>query len=260
MTALALANGATATYRRLGSGAPLVFLHSMLPPADGDAFVAALAETFDVIAPVAPGFADLAEIDDIDDIHDLTIYYDDILRALGLGKVTIVGHSYGGMIAAELAAHFPERVSALVLISPFGFWNDEHPTVDLATLPGPVLRKRLNRGDDALLPAVDSDDPDVRTEDAISLSQALTSTLKFMWPFPDQGLAKRLHRVTADSLLVWGSDDDINPPAYADDFAAGLPDAKVELLDGGHLLPYESPALVVDLVRHFVAAAGGSAA
>ena len=85
MTSLPLANGATATYRRQGSGAPLVYLHSMLPPADDDAFATALAADFDVIRPVAPGFGDLAEIDDIDDIHDLALYYDDVLRALGLG-------------------------------------------------------------------------------------------------------------------------------------------------------------------------------
>jgi pimeloyl-ACP methyl ester carboxylesterase len=248
-----LTNAAHASYWRRGAGAPLVYLHSVLPPGDDDAFASALAEHFDVIMPLAPGYADLAEIDDIDDIHDLALHYDDVLRALGLGKVAVVGHSFGGMIAAELAAHFPERVSSLVLISPFGFWNEDHPTVDLSTLPGPVLRKRLTRGDDTLLPAVDPDDPVARTEDAVLVAQAMTSALKFMWPFPDQGLAKRLHRISADSLIVWGTDDDINPPAYADDFAAALPGAKVELVDGGHLLPYESPAQLTDLVLDFVA-------
>jgi pimeloyl-ACP methyl ester carboxylesterase len=248
-----LGAGQTASLWRRGSGEPLLFLHSVLPPADEDRFADALAEHFDVFMPLAPGYADLTEIDDIDDVHDLTIYYDDLLRAVGLDAVAVVGHSYGGMVAAELAAHFPERVSSLVLISPFGFWNEDHPTADLATITGAGLRRRLTRGNDELLPAQDTSSPDVRIEDAVLQSQAMTSALKFMWPFPDQGLSKRLHRVACDTLVVWGADDDINPPVYADEFVAALPGAEVELLGGGHLLPYEQPDRVAELVRDFVA-------
>lgn len=250
---LALAGGPMASLWRRGSGDPLLFLHSVLPPRDDDVFAEALAADFDVVMPLAPGYADLAEIDDIDDVHDLALYYDDLLRALDLDSVAVVGHSSGGMAAAELAAHLPERVSCLTLISPFGFWDEDHPTVDLATIPGAALRNRLCRGDESLFPPPDPTDPDARTEDAIALTQALTSALKYMWPFPDQGLGKRLHRVTCETLVLWGNDDDVNPPSYADQFAARLRGARVELLDGGHLLPYEQPEQVSKLVHDFVA-------
>lgn len=252
-----MAGGATASLWRRGSGSPILFLHSVLPPSDDDRFAEALAEHFDVVMPLAPGYADLAEIEDIDDVHDLAFFYDDLLRALDLGPIDVVGHSSGGMMAAELAAHVPERVRSLTLVSPFGFWDEEHPTVDLATIPGPRLRARLARGDESLFPAPAPDaDPEVRTEDAVLLAQALTSALKFLWPFPDQGLAKRIHRVSCPSLVVWGKDDDINPPLYADRFAAGLHGARVEFLDGGHLLPYEQPEQVGKLVHEFVVSAG----
>jgi pimeloyl-ACP methyl ester carboxylesterase len=68
---------------------------------------------------------------------------------------------------------------------------------------------------------------------------------------PDQGLTKRIHRVSCPSLVVWGRDDDINPPAYAEQFAAALPGSRLELLDGGHLLPYEQPEQVSKLVHEF---------
>ena len=153
-------------------------------------------------------------------------------------------------MAAELAAHLPDRVRTLSLLSPFGFWSEDHPTVDFATIPGPSFGSQLARGNESLVPSPDGD-PDRRTEEAIELSQALTSALKFLWGFPDQGLTKRIHRVSCPSVVVWGGDDDINPPAYADQFAAALPGSRVELLDGGHLRPYEQPEQVSKLVHEF---------
>lgn len=250
--ALPLPGGGTASYWRRGSGEPLLLLHSVLRPSDDDRFADALAGHHDVVMPLAPGYADLDELVDIEDVHDLALYYDDVLRALDLGPLPVVGLSTGGMAAAELAAHLPERVSALVLVSPFGFWDEARPTLDLSTLPATAFRQRLTRGNDSLLPAVDPDDAEARTADAVEFAQAITSTLKFAWPFPDQGLRKRLHRVACDTLLVWGEDDDVNPPSYAEDFAKGLARSRVELLDGGHLLPYEQPDRLAKLILDFI--------
>lgn len=251
LTTVALPGGHVARVRREGSGTPVLFAHSVLPPAEDDRFVEALAGHFDVVAPLAPGYADLAELDDIDDVHDLALYYDDLLRALDLGPVDVVGHSSGGMAAAELAAHVPDRVRSLTLISPFGFWDEAHPTEDLATVGGPNIRRRLARGDESLFPPA-GDDPASRTEEAVQIAQAMTAALKFLWPFPDQGLAKRIHRVACPSLVVWGRDDDVNPLFYASRFADALGGARVEVLDGGHLLPYEAPDEVAKLVFEFV--------
>src|SRR6266513_2410811 len=84
----------------------------------GDApLIEALAQSHTVLAPLAPGFADLAELDDLRDIHDLALHYDDIFEALHLDQALVAGHSFGAMIAAEVAAHVPHRVSRLILLS-----------------------------------------------------------------------------------------------------------------------------------------------
>src|ERR1700738_2789650 len=110
-----------------GTGPPLVWLHGLYGVEADGALLEALAEHYSVYAPLAPGFADLDELDDIRNIHDLALHYDDVMEALELPAAIGAGHSLGAMLAAELAAHFPSRVSRLVLLSPLGLWNDRYP-------------------------------------------------------------------------------------------------------------------------------------
>ena len=63
------------------------------------------------------------------------LYYNELLDALGLPRATLVGHSFGGMVAAEIAATNPERVDQLVLIAPVGLWRDDHPIPDFSGVP-----------------------------------------------------------------------------------------------------------------------------
>src|SRR5689334_21406914 len=106
-TRVALPGGRTTTVYTVGDGPPLVWCHSLYG-VDADApLIERLAATHTVFAPVAPGFTDLADLDELRDIHDLALHYDDILTGLGLTYTTVAGHSFGAMIAAELAAHYP---------------------------------------------------------------------------------------------------------------------------------------------------------
>ena len=52
---------------------------------------------------------------------------DELFEALGLDGVPVIGHSFGGMMALEVAAHRPALVSRLVLIAPVGLWRDDAP-------------------------------------------------------------------------------------------------------------------------------------
>jgi pimeloyl-ACP methyl ester carboxylesterase len=76
---------------------------------------------------------------------------------------------------------------------------------------------------------------------------ALSSTSHFIHPVPERGLHKRLRRITASTLAVWGAEDQLTPPSYAEDFAAAIKDARV--------LAREVVALVRDLLLVAVDAA-----
>jgi pimeloyl-ACP methyl ester carboxylesterase len=98
------------------------------------------------------------------------------------------------------------------------------------------------------------DDRDARADAQADMTWSLACTGKFVWPIPDRGLKKRIHRIGAPTLILWGEEDRVIAPAYAQDFAAPIRGARVELIAGaGHLPHLEQPdrvtALVHDVLR-----------
>jgi pimeloyl-ACP methyl ester carboxylesterase len=236
------------TYR-VGKGKPVVFLHGVECRRGDDAVVAALAEKYTVVAPVTPGYADIADARELRDVHDLALHYDTLLEALGIDDAVLVGHSFGGMIAAEIAAHVPKRVARLVLIAPLGLWRDDDPVTDLpARLPHEVpellWRGAVAKPAAGAAPANDAEG----LERMVTAMQGLATVAKFTWPIPDKGLRRRLHRIAADTLVIWGEQDAYIPARYADDFVAGIPRARKSLWPGSHMVPYERPGDVVKAV------------
>lgn len=129
-----------------GGGPPLVWLHGPKRPEADDAVLAALANAFSVTALLLPGQESLDDLDPFPGLHDLMLFYDGALDALGLDNLVLAGHSFGGMLAAELAALNPRRVRALALVSPLGLWNDAHPVEDLFARPYPAVDELLWSG------------------------------------------------------------------------------------------------------------------
>jgi pimeloyl-ACP methyl ester carboxylesterase len=249
---ITVASGLAVEVLRGGSGPSLVYFHAAQGVTATDPFVVALADHFSVTAPVSPGFRNLAELEDIRSVHDLALAFDDIFAALGLDRVAVVGHSFGGMNAAEFAAHFPGRVSSLTLIAPVGLWNDAYPVFDIFATPPAEINDYL-WGDPtsavALAGLAGGDQPqtpDELLDSIIRTVQGLVTSGKFMMPIPDRGLRRRLYRLTMPTLLLWGADDRIVPARYAEDFAAGIPDAAVRILGGaGHMVTLERSDEVV---------------
>jgi pimeloyl-ACP methyl ester carboxylesterase len=250
-----LFGGRKVEVHRAGQGPVIVWLHGPHGVRRNDPMIADLAKRHTVLAPVAPGFNDVDELDDIRDVHDLALHYDDLFEALHLDTVSLVGHSFGAMIAAELAAHVPKRVQRLVLISPFGLWRDDHPVADLFARPYATIDRILWKTGEApgwvTDPANFPNDP---VEKAVAVVQGMTSIAKFIWPIPDKGLRRRLPRVTAKTLVVFGADDVFVPAIYADEFAAAIPGArKAVIADAAHMVPYEKPFEVMRLIEQQMA-------
>lgn len=249
-----------------GEGRPVVFLHGAGgPPAQPDDFLATLAASFAVHVPHHPGTgkSDPADIYKLDDLFDLVMAYDELLDVLGLGEAALIGHSYGGMLACELACLRRDRVPKLVLIAPIGLWREDAPlsavhwtsvlASDLPGLlahdPGSPAVQRLFRS----MGLAAGSTPEAQAEARARLMWARACVNKFIWPLPDRGLRKRIHRVSAPTLIIWGAQDAWVPAIYADEFARHLPTARVELVDGaGHLVHLERAELVAPLVVSFL--------
>jgi pimeloyl-ACP methyl ester carboxylesterase len=239
-----------------GEGSPLVYLHGPFGQ-EWNGFLDELASRHRVYAPAHPGAEEPDDLHHLDGIFDLMLYYDDLFDTLGLERVDLVGHSFGGMVAAELAATFPQRVRKLVLIDALGLWRDDAPVGDhVMTTPEKQLALLYN---DATKPEVAArlalpEDVKERNKLIIHRFSAIASTSHFMWPIPERGLAKRLRRVKADTLVIWGRQDALVPAVYADEFAARIAGARVRLVDGaGHVPQVEQQDEVSRAVLEFLA-------
>jgi pimeloyl-ACP methyl ester carboxylesterase len=162
-----------------------------------------------------------------------------------------VGHAFGGMAAAEFAARHPVRVSALVLIGAKGLWLDETPVADVHTTHPARLATLLFSDPEG--PVAQSVLGKPTPQDRLEYQLALGAASHFYWPIPDRDLRRRLYRISAPTLLVWGANDRVVPPVYADIFAAGIRHAhKVLVRDAGHFPHLENPDAVLSAVRAFV--------
>lgn len=241
-----------------GSGPPLVYFHAAGGPG-WDPFLDALAERHTVYAPDHPGTGDTAResIHDVDSLWDLVLIYDEILDALGHSPLPLIGTSYGGMVACEVAAQRREKVSRLVLLDPIGLWRDDAPVAPYMLMSPDELMATLFSNREAepvqevLRMPSDPKELAMRMADSV---WSLGCTGKFVWPIPDKGLRKRLHRITAPTLILWGKEDALISPVYAEEFAGRLANARVEIIEGaGHEPQLEQLDQVRPLVLDFLA-------
>ena len=231
-----------------GHGPPILYLHGAIGQKGWAPFLDRLARQFTVHAPWLPGYGDAAGLEHIVDLTDLTLYHLELLDALRLGPAPVIGHFLGGMIAAEMAAYSPPSVSRLVLAAPAGLWRDDAPVADLLALSPPELLDRL-----AATPAAAhalNGPHDALTADRMP---DLAAAGKFLWPLPDKGLARRAYRIKAPTLILWGQQDQINPPSYANDFQRLIADSRIETLpNAGHLLMLEQPDAFANAITSFL--------
>jgi pimeloyl-ACP methyl ester carboxylesterase len=249
----------------LGSGPPLLYLHGTWPlelAEGGGPFLHALAERHRVLAPWLPGFGASTGNEQLVDLFDLLYYELDLLDALGLDNLTLVGHSLGGMLAAELAAVQPQRFTRLVLIGPLGLWNEAYPVPDFFTFSPAETAAALFADPEhpaARALAQPPAEGDEMIAHHLERARSLATSAKYLWPIPNRGLAKRLHRVRMPTLLLWGERDPLSPPRYADDFAALLPRSERALVEAAaHLPQVEQPERTAEAVLRFLISPGSA--
>jgi len=236
-----------------GSGEPLVYLHGAGGMTAGDPLLAALAEHHHVYAPYLPGYGETEACGELRDMLDFTLHGWDVVDALGLKDPVLVGHSMGGMIAAEMAALAPHDVSRLALICPAGLWLDDHPIPDMFSLlpfemPG-YLFHDPEAGSKLMTAGLNMDDPEFLKTYLIRNARQLGMAGKILFPIPERGLAGRLYRVKARTVIVWGESDRLIPPIYGPAFEAAIAGSRlVRVPRAGHMVIIEQPGAVAAAV------------
>jgi len=237
---------------RGGSGPPLLVLHGASGAGTWLPFMASLADKFDVIVPEHPGFGASDTPAWLDTIHDLAYFYLDLLAQLDLDRVHLVGISLGGWIAAELAVRDTSHLASLTLVDAAGIHVDGVPQID------PFLRTDEQRirhffYDPAKADAMIARVLKPELEAVAAKNRVATARLAWQPRNHDPHLHKWLHRIDVPTLILWGANDRLFPPEYAEVWQQLIPDSTAVILpECGHVPHIEKPAEFVSELTQFI--------
>ena len=238
-----------------GSGAPVLYLHGFEHHPGAASFLDRIARNHEVRAPELPGYGESTGFEEFHDVIDVALYYRRLIESWNKGPVDVIGHSLGGMFAAEVAALSPHLVRRLVLVDAYGLWLDDHPMSDPFAL-SPKDLESAKWHDPAKAPVPEPSAFEGGADHgalAIFRAQNLGTATKFMWPIPDHGLRRRLPYVQAQTLIVHGKADGLIPIAYAEAFARLIPKARIAAIrNAGHLPMIEAEDDFISVVNDFL--------
>jgi EmrB/QacA subfamily drug resistance transporter len=261
-------HGHRLVYRTAGEGPPILLVHGLLDSSRTWRKLApALALGHRVIAPDLLGHGGSDGPSGVDySLGGHAGILRDLLDALGVERVTILGHSLGGGIAMTFAYHYPERVERLALISTGGLGRGVSPVLRAATLPGAGAAMRtvgarpVVAGGRMLASALAL----VRLRRPARVTLELVRTLDRLGDSGRRGAFLNTVRAVIDGrgqkvsaldrlalvssipvLVVWGTHDRVIPAAHAEFVRDALPHAEIVLMDGiGHTPHLSQPAYV----------------
>ena len=227
---------------RGGKGPPLLYLSGAGNCGEWLPFMDVLAERFEVIAPRHPGFGGTEMPGWLDNIHDMAYFYLDLLAALDLRAAHLVGMSLGGWIAAEMAVRDTRRIATLTLVDAAGLHVQGVHQVD--TFRSSDEQRIRDMFHDQALATRILDRALAPDREDMMLRERQTAA-KLMWQprSYDPHLHKWLHRIDVPTLILWGAEDRLFPPAHAEAYRRAIPGARAVVMPAcGHCPPIERPA------------------
>ena len=243
---------------RDGRGAPLLYLHGAGAGGRWLPFQARLAERFDLLAPSHPGHGGSPAAEWIEHISDLAFHYLDLLDTLGLDRVHVLGASFGGWIAAELATMASHRLDSLVLIDPVGIKVEGWIYPFLFGVDLPQLVATIFHNPMAALALAPSD---TSIDTLAMLYRQSTALARVEWnPYLyNPLLRRRLARITTPTLLCWGAHDRLAPLVCAEAWRKEIPGAVLRVFEeSGHVPHLEEPEALAAAVIEFCATRGSA--
>jgi pimeloyl-ACP methyl ester carboxylesterase len=238
-------NGIRTVVHAGGQGEPVIYLHGA-GTFTGFGYLRPWLASHRVIIPYHPGFGESADDAGIDSMQDYVLHNLDLFDALGLDRFSLVGHSFGGWMAAETALVLGARLRRLALVAPAGLSRQGLAATDLMTLPASKVLEHLTARPERITPFLPSA-PDL---DFLTLRyRERTAVARVTWERPSNPkLIRWLHRIQAPTLICWGGADRIRSAAHAELWAGALPNAKIRLYPGaGHLLLEEEDRTAAEI-------------
>lgn len=238
-----------------GSGEPIGYFAGIGGMPRWFPFLNILAERRRVICPSLPGFPGSLGHTQCFDHLDWLLATKDLFEQAGLENADVIGSSVAAPLIADIAGIWGGLIKKLILISPFGIFDEKNPTVDIwAQRPGNVFSKQLLERQDAYLKLFSAPSDEEKIEWDIMIDRASEAAARYLFPFGDTGLIKRLKRIKQPTLLLRGSKDQIIPKSYITKFAdqIGGHAVSIEIANAGHLSEIDEPEEIVNLIIKFL--------
>jgi len=237
-----------------GSGAPLLLLASEEQLEFGLPLVDELAKSHQVIIPSAPGFGHSPRPVWMTNPDDISYVFLDLLAALDVKGVTVLGFSLGGWIAAEMATKDTRRIGRLVMVDPYGVKIGGPYDVDIEDMwilhPQKVAALKWHDVEKG------KRDFASMSDDQLTIVAQNTETFaRFCWePYMhNPKLKHRLHRIDVPTLVIWGERDRALRPVLLEGLDRVVPDLRIERIpDATHWLVHEQPERIERAIRGFV--------
>jgi len=246
--------GQALSYRRAGTGDPLVLLHHDIGgPADLP-FYELLAHRFTVYMPLHPGYEGSERPEWLRSTRDIAVMYQWLLADLGLTGVTLVGLGFGGWIAAEMATMAPTAFRRLVLVGALGIKPERGEILDQA-LVSYLEYVRVGFQDPDAFARVYGAEPPTSQLEQWDLNREMTFRIAWKPYMYNPTLPHLLGGVKSPALVVWGRGDRIAPLECGERYAKALGRARLAIVEGaGHWVEMEQPDAVARLITEFAAA------
>lgn len=242
-------DGCRLLLRRAGRGAPLLFLHGALGFPGWLPFFDKLSDRCEVIAPDHPSFGRSSTPPWLDEVGDLAYFYLDLIEALRVDEVLLVGHSLGGWIALEIAVRSTERVKALTLMNAAGIRIKGKPIADLLVMDREELVP-LAFADPKIVAAQLGMPVTPEMQETFAKNRIAAARLAWQPRFFNPNLRKWLGRVRVPTRIIWGDRDGIIAPEYAEEFRSLIPGSEVVMVQGTAHSPHvEKPEAVLAALR-----------
>jgi pimeloyl-ACP methyl ester carboxylesterase len=243
-------------------GTPILMLHGMSTSADSfREIMHELADNYWVIAPDIPGFG-YSDNTAPYTIPHLVEWLADLQWSLDLPPMTLLGHSFGGILAASFAIEYPSEVEKLLLLAPAILSGGNFPELlkkvgiglGLVDVGSAVSQSKLVVKRQIKVPFYDAEQFDdslwERRLADYELARASASVLKAS-AFYD--VRNSLNKITHPTLLIWGENDEVVPPTDADILAEVMPNTTIHKLPQcGHLPMLEQQDGFLQIARNFL--------
>lgn len=214
-----------------------------------------LAKSHKVIAPSLPGFPGGQGLDKIIEYLDWLLAIKDLVYKSDLSDGSIViASSVSAPFLADIAAIFDIKFSKIILISPFGLFDEENPSVDIWAQRPKELDSNLCLNQRNLKSLFIRPETVEQIDWDIMIERSMETAARFLYPLGDNGIIKRLNRIMQPTLILKGDSDQIIPDSYYDSYCEFIGNnAKMRCIqNAGHLVELDQPQLTAENILDFI--------